>query len=136
MVPSSPIDIQRLAALLRTRRGPRGLRAVADEISKKFGRVSASTLSRVEQGNVPDLETFMHLCAWLDVSADSFSDRFKNQKTGLYESLAVPEAIEAHLRADRTLPSEAIDALSKMIRYAYSAAQADKLPKRKERKER
>jgi transcriptional regulator with XRE-family HTH domain len=136
MSPSSPIDIQRLAALLRTKRGSRGLRTVADEISENFGHVSASTLSRIEQGNVPDLETFMYLCAWLGVSADSFSGRHKAPKTDPGQSLPFPEAIEAHLRADRTLPAEAIDALSKMIQYAYRAAQVEKLPKGKDRKER
>ena len=58
MADRSPVDIRKLAALLRAKRGRRGLREIADEI----GGVSASTLSRLEQGNTPDLETFARLC--------------------------------------------------------------------------
>jgi transcriptional regulator with XRE-family HTH domain len=111
---SSPqFDIKKLAALVQTKRGERGLR----ETAKDIGGVSASTLSRIEQGNVPDLETFMRLTSWLGVSADDFliGQARLRQKTG-------GELCEAHLRADRTLPPEAIDALAQMIRFAYKAA--------------
>ena len=106
--------------MLKTKRAGRGLRTVADEI----GGVSASTLSRIEQGNVPDLETFMRICQWLGVSADEF-----RPKGAHGPSADVPEpaeVIEAHLRADRTLPPDAVDALSQMIRFAYKAAKAGK----------
>src|SRR5438552_13334027 len=65
---SPSIDFQKFSAMLKTKRGGRGLRVVADEISG----VSASTLSRIEQGNIPDLETFMRICKWLGVSAEDF----------------------------------------------------------------
>ena len=50
-------------------------------------------------------------------------------KTGELNATApnVPEVIEAHLRADRTLPAEAIDALSQMIRFVYKAAKGGKI---------
>jgi transcriptional regulator with XRE-family HTH domain len=119
------VDVQKLAAMIRTKRAGRGLRLVAKEI----GEVSASTLSRLEQGNVPDLETFMRLCHWLGVSADDF--RPNQQPTKSMGSTPIPEVIEAHLRADRTLPSEAIDALSQMIRFAYKAAEGGQFRKEK-----
>jgi transcriptional regulator with XRE-family HTH domain len=112
MSQSSPVDSQKFSAMLKTKRAGRGLRVVAEEI----GDVSASTLSRIEQGNVPDLETFMRICEWLGVSADEF--RPQNAS----EAREPSEVIEAHLRADRTLPPDAIDALSQMIRFAYKAA--------------
>jgi len=124
----SNVNLEKLAALLRTKRGDRGLRLVASEI----GDVSASTLSRIEQGNVPDLETFIQICKWLKVSPDDFvagektnSGRNMKMDTGL----EIPHAIEAHLRADRTLPPATIDALSEMIRVAYKAARDGKLGK-------
>ena len=46
----------------RSARGDRGIRMVADEIG-----VSAATLSRVERGLMPDLETFGKICRWLKV---------------------------------------------------------------------
>ncbi len=107
--------------MVKTKRAGRGLRIVADEI----GGVSASTLSRIEQGNVPDLETFMRICHWLGVSADAFCPQKAEGKTA--ESPEMAEVIEAHLRADRTLPPDAVDALSQMIRFAYKAAKAGKL---------
>ena len=122
----STVNLEKLAALLRTKRGDRGLRAVASEI----GNVSASTLSRVEQGNVPDLETFMLLCKWLGVSPEDFMSGDKptsGMKMKMEAKLEVPEAIEAHLRADRTLPPATIKALSEMIRVAYLAAREGKL---------
>ena len=124
----STVNLQKLAALLQTKRGSRGLRAVASEI----GGVSASTLSRIEQGNVPDLETFMQICKWLGVSPEDFVAEEKQPsgvKRKLDTKLEVPEAIEAHLRADRTLPPATIKALSEMIRVAYKAAGEGRLRK-------
>lgn len=87
--------------------------------------MSASTLSRIEHGNVPDLESFMRICQWLGVSADVF--RPKASEGSAAESPEPAEVIEAHLRADRTLPPEAVDALSQMIRFAYKAAKTGRL---------
>jgi transcriptional regulator with XRE-family HTH domain len=118
MTNPSSVNFQKFAAMLKTKRAGRGLRQAAEEI----GAVSASTLSRIEQGNVPDLETFMRICQWLGASADEF--RFEMAHGQSAELPEPEEVIEAHLRADRTLPPEAIDALSQMIRYAYKAAKA------------
>ena len=121
----SPVDIPKLAALLRAKRGGRGLREVADEI----GGVSASTLSRLEQGNTPDLETFARLCTWLGVAADDFVGADK--RSARIAEAPTPEFIEAHLRADRILPPKAIDALAEMVRLAYQAAAQGKLKRPK-----
>lgn len=115
---SSPqFDIAKLSALLQTKRGQRGLRDIASDI----GGISASTLSRIEQGNIPDLETFVRLTSWLGVSADEFliGQSRPRQKSGA-------ELCEAHLRADRTLPPDAVDALARMIRFAYKAGRNKK----------
>jgi len=55
------INVRELAALVRSKRGLRGLRATAQEIG-----ISAATLSRVEQAKTPDLETLTALwpLAW------------------------------------------------------------------------
>lgn len=44
-----------------------GLRAVAEQVS-----VSASTLSRIENNELPDIETFGKLCGWLQISPAYF----------------------------------------------------------------
>lgn len=120
------IHLDRLAAQLRTKRGQRGLREVAEEI----GDISASTLSRIEQGNVPDVDTFMRICHWLGVDSSEFvpdAAKQKNKSSSREKEADVPQFIEAHLRADRTLPPATIDALSEMIRVAYKAASEGKL---------
>lgn len=96
--------------MLRSKRGSRGLRVVAEEI----GGVSASTLSRIEQGNVPDIDTFMRLCDWLEVSPEFFTNAPKATKP-------TSSILAAHLRADRTLPPETAEALIRMIALAYES---------------
>ena len=59
----------KLSAMIRKQRGERGLREVAQEI----GEINASTLSRIEHGNLPDLATFLRICRWLGVSPDEFT---------------------------------------------------------------
>lgn len=122
----SLIHLDRLSAQLRTKRGRRGLREVAAEI----GDISASTLSRIEQGNVPDVDTFLRICHWLGVDSSEFvpdSAAQKDNSGNRGKDVDVPQAIEASLRADRVLPPATIDALSEMIRVAYKAASEGKL---------
>jgi transcriptional regulator with XRE-family HTH domain len=117
------IHLEKLAAHLRTKRGDRGLRAIAEEI----GSVSASTLSRIEQGGAPDLPTFMRICAWLGTSPDEFveSSLGLRRKGGTPSETPLPKAIEAQLRQDGVLPTTTVDAISEMIRIAYQAAAAN-----------
>jgi transcriptional regulator with XRE-family HTH domain len=105
------LNTDKLSLLLKTKRGERGLRAVAQEI----GGVSASTLSRIEQGNVPDVDTFLKICKWLGVSTEEFTD----DEPKKVEETSTQEIILAHLRADRTLSKNTIQALSEMINLAY-----------------
>lgn len=44
-----------------------GLREVA-----KKSKVSAATLSRIENGNIPDMESLLKVCKWLQVSPSNF----------------------------------------------------------------
>ena len=110
------IDMGRLSEALKAKRGNRGLRAVADEITENIGQVSASTLSRIEQGKIPDLDTFVKVCKWIGISTEQFLAGVENVKS---DSAKV---IEAHLRADRTLDPKTITAISEMIRLAYTEA--------------
>ena len=115
---SAQPEIKRFAAMLRARRGSRGLRSVADEI----GEVSASTLSRIEQGGVPDLETYLRICRWLGMPSEPIPGLAS--KTTAASEASTPELIEAHFRAEKVLPPETIEALSNMIRQAYKWADA------------
>lgn len=56
------MSILKLGKLLMERRGEEGIR----EFAKKLG-ISPATLSRIENGKLPDLETFSKLCDKLDL---------------------------------------------------------------------
>ena len=62
------VDTALLASLVRNHRGTRTLREAADDIMRLVGSISPATLLRIEQGKLPDLPVFLHLCNWLDVS--------------------------------------------------------------------
>lgn len=106
------LNTEKLSLMLKSKRGNKGLRAVAQEI----GDVSASTLSRIEQGNLPDVDTFIRLCKWLEISPQEFTE----DEDSTYRKASTQEIILSHLRADRTLPPNTITALSEMINMAYN----------------
>ena len=106
---SKSLNTVKLSEMLKSKRGSKGLRAIAIEI----GDVSAPTLSRIEQGNVPDIDTFLKICTWLEVSPDFFTYSTSNQDEKTQHNVI------AHLRADRTLPTETAEALIRMITLAY-----------------
>jgi len=129
---NNEIDIHKLAALVRKKRGKRGLRETAQEI----GGISISTLSRVELGKIPDLGTFLRLCRWLGVSPEQFvSEAVHVDPQEPTPTVSTPEMIVAHLRADRTLDPHTAEALSTMIRLAYEAADQGKLGTRQPEQE-
>jgi len=126
------INIYKLAALVRAKRGKRGLRETANEI----GRVSVSTLSRIEQGKIPDLGTFLRLCHWLNVSPEQFvPEAVRVDPHEPAPTISTPDMIVAHLRADRTLDPHTSEALSTMIRLAYKAVAQGKLGKQQQEQE-
>jgi len=105
------LNTEKFSSMLKDKRGDKGLRIVAQEI----GGVSASTLSRIEQGNIPDVETFIRICEWLGVSTEEFTLKNKEDSDNSKKELLL-----THLRADRTLPQETILALAQMINLAYN----------------
>ena len=57
------VSLQTLGRLVIEKRGGLGIRAAATEVG-----VSAATLSRVERGYLPDLDTFSKICSWLGLN--------------------------------------------------------------------
>src|SRR5947209_17515632 len=109
-----------LAALIKTKRGNRGLREIAQEI----GDISPSTLSRIENGKVPDMDTFLRICAWLQVSSEEFIKETDDQQQN---EMSTTDRIEGYLRADRELTPEMADALAKLMKMAYRDGTEGKL---------
>ncbi len=107
----STLNTELLAGMLKNKRADKGLRAVAQEI----GNVSAATLSRIEQGKIPDVDTFIRICKWLNVSTDTFIESDKKKKI-----VSTKEQVVAHLRAERELSKDTVNMLIKMIDLAYN----------------
>lgn len=109
------VRLGQIGTLLRERRGTRGVRDAAQEIG-----VSPATLSRIENGKQPDLDTFEKLCHWLEMSPLEFLDA-----SGTNEAPSEPKApmmATAHLRAKRQITPELAQALGEMIiraQYIY-----------------
>lgn len=102
--------IAALAEKIVAKRAGRGVRETAREIG-----ISPATLSRVENGHVPDLETFRKICTWLN----------EDPGTILGISPAKPAQLEVrvHFRKDRAVDAKTAKALAQMILHAQRAMQ-------------
>ena len=104
------LDMKKLASLVRNKRLTRGLR----ETAKEIGNVSPSTISRVENGKTPDMETFLALCDWLEIPAAELIKNTEDER-----AINTPEAITIQLRADRNLDPAIANALASLVTAAY-----------------
>lgn len=110
---STTLNTDLLASMLRDKRGKNGLRSISEAI----GDVSVATLSRIEQGKVPDVDTFIKICDWLKVPTDTFVIRSQSKEV---QNPTTEETIIAHLRADRELTSDTVQMLVQLVNLAYS----------------
>lgn len=106
------MTLLRLGALLRERRGGRGIREVAQEIG-----VSAATLTRIEAGRLPDLLTFRKICTWLKIDPGQILGIPAQQASE--PSVEVTSEAAVHLRADQALPQAAASDLAQLIVCAH-----------------
>ncbi len=92
------------------------LRAVA-----KITQVSASTLSRIENGTgIPDTPTLARIARWLNLPLERIvTGRATENPVVYFPQESVPDIVEAHLRADPNLTPETARALSELFRVAY-----------------
>jgi transcriptional regulator with XRE-family HTH domain len=113
----SSLNTALLSQMIKDKRGNIGLRDAAKEI----GQISATTLSRLENEHLPDIETYAKVCAWLNVPTNFFHETTDN-----VDNISSKKTIIAHLRADKLLPKKNAAALINMIELAY--AELEKLP--------
>ena len=109
------LDTEKLSHAIRSKRGAAGLRQAAEQI----GDISFTTLSRLEQGHVPDVDTYIRVCKWLQMPTESFivNNDIETEKS--------EKKIVALLRSDRTLPQAVAGALIQMITLAYKTEMQD-----------
>ena len=113
------------------------LRDVADETG-----VSASTLSRIENGTgKPDADNIARLTTWLNVPMERVMggrqlDGDENKAVVYFPQEAMPDIVEAHLRADRNLTPDTAKALAELFRVAYTQFSSSSSAEESERKRR
>lgn len=107
------LRIEDLGKLLAAKRGNRGVRAVALEVG-----VSPATYSRVENGHMPDLNTFAKLCKWLDRDPREFLGF--EVESGPTEA----KAAVVHFKKKKTVSMETAKALGELILAAQRANRA------------
>lgn len=96
------LQIQEFGKRIAEHRGPNGVRAAAKEID-----ISPATLSRIENGHVPDLETFVKICKWLGEDPGTF--------LGMSGQRAAQKPVSVHMRKKNTTSLETATALGGMI---------------------
>jgi transcriptional regulator with XRE-family HTH domain len=75
--------------------------------------VPVATFSRVENGRMPDLDTFRSLVAWIGVPPETFFEATS-------AVVNTPAAIAEHLRADPALDPEAATRIASLVEELYS----------------
>ena len=107
------LSMSSIGPLIREKRGTKGVREAAGEIG-----ISSATLSRVENGKLPDLETFSKICKWLKINPNEVLGCSLSETKGVTSGHG--EVVYAHLRADKTLNPTVAKALADMILAAQS----------------
>jgi transcriptional regulator with XRE-family HTH domain len=106
------LSIGEFGRLVAAKRGERGIRAAAIDAD-----VSPATLSRVENGNMPDLATFAKLCKWINRDPREFLGWDVSETTE-------NESAVVHFRKKKTVTVETAKALGELILAAQRAIRA------------
>lgn len=118
------IDVQEIGTLLRRRRAAAHL-TLRDVEEQLDHALTASSLSRIENGAIPDPKNVSLLARWLDIPLNRIG--WPGQVASAPGS-DTPAAIEAHLRADKRLAPEAAEVLATMFRRLYEDLVSGDLP--------
>lgn len=108
------LKIDDFGRLLAAKRGSRGVRAAALD-----AEVSPATFSRVENGHLPDLQTFAKLCKWLSRDPREFLGMQLTTPAPADEPKTV-----VHFKKKRTITVETAKALGDLILAAQRALHA------------
>ncbi len=96
-----------LGQILQRKRGSMGVRAAAGEIG-----ISPATLSRIENGRVPDLDTLKKVCTWLGVDPGEYLGVSAEPQTET-------ASVQVVFKKDRAVTPKTSQALGKLIMAAY-----------------
>jgi transcriptional regulator with XRE-family HTH domain len=114
---SPRLDVASLIAALNAEREARGLswRKLATEAG-----VHPSSLTRMQQGKLPDVNTFTALTQWLRLPAEQFLAGERLLEWEKPHPLAVASTL---LRGKREMTPEALKALEELVQAAFKLSQ-------------
>lgn len=112
-MPQSLIHIETLVAALDAERQTKGLSW--RQLAKEAG-VSPSTLTRIQQGKSPDVNTFSALTRWLNIPAERFYNEGPHHAARQDDPLAVVSTL---LRGNKKLNPKALAALQELVSAAF-----------------
>lgn len=117
-MPQSWLDVDALYVTLDSERRQRGLswRQLAQEAG-----VGPSTLSRMAQGNRPDVDSFAALVHWLGLPAEQFMRQPEPEPER--QATAPAQAVASLLRADKNLDPESAAAIDDILQAAMRLAE-------------
>lgn len=107
------LDVSALIAALNAEREARGISW--RQLAKEAG-VSPSSLTRMQQGKLPDVNTFTALTHWLRLPAEQFVAGAQGVEPAAPHTLAVLSTL---LRGKREMNPEALEALEKLVQAAF-----------------
>ncbi len=113
-MPKPKPSLDTLGELILKKREQMGVREAAKQIG-----ISAATLSRVENGHLPDLENFRLICQWLGIDPNQILG-FPSSK----DSRGAEIRASVHFRKEKTTSPETAAALAKMILHVQRALAA------------
>lgn len=107
------LDVESLIAALNAERESRGLswRKLGQETG-----VSPSSLTRMQQGKLPDVNTFTALTHWLRIPAEHFMASDEKVNNAEPSPMAVVSTL---LRGKREMTPEALKALDELVQAAF-----------------
>jgi len=110
------IDLEALVAAIDAQRQAKGFswRQVAIEAD-----VSPSTLTRMQQGKLPDVNTFGALVQWLHIPAERFMVRGSTAKQTSADPMAIASTL---LRGKREVSPKAAKAIQELVQAAFRVA--------------
>ena len=104
------ISIEQLGPLLKSQRGNRGIREVAAEVG-----ISPATMSRVETGKQPDLDTFTKICKWLSLDpGEVLGCVVPSVNEGAVDAASGVQ-VYAHFRAQKVMTPKTAQHLGELI---------------------
>ena len=118
------VDVAELGELIRRRRAAHKL-TLRDVENQLDHAITASSLSCIERGAMPDARNVPILARWLEIPIGLVA--WPEQARQPTKPVDTPSAVELHLRADRNLDPSAAEALAAMFRHLYEGVASGKL---------